>query len=385
MSFVTLLTRRRPLPRLPGPGAPVTRTPRLAVRVCSLLSATALVATLSACGASSTTATSGSSGSSKSNPLSGKTIDLVSSGAAGSSHDLEARAEASYMASYLHATVDVVDKPGGGQLLAWNYVNSAQPNGLTVGTVDVEGALANLWEEVPNNNVKPTQIIMLGGLAGGITGASEVMFAPKSLPWTNIYSLLKERSRPVKELGSVGDVPGPLLFGAYHVPHQDLTSYASSTDELQGLLRGDGDISIKSWAGSWASYATSGPGRVLLAYTMRPVWKERPSVPTIAQILKKAPITGPERTAVVTDTSALDAGTGLFAPPKTPPSIVGALRKAVAYAISQPGFKSRAAKAQISDTYESPTSQQAVLDRGASSGTVSLMRKFVPLHTGVAS
>lgn len=340
-----------------------------------------LAAALTAC------RTSGISGNASSSaPLAGQTINLVSSGAAGSSHDLEARAEAPYIAKYLHATVHVVDKPGGGQLLAWNYVNAAPPDGLTIGTVDVEGVLANMWEEVPNNNVKPDKIIMLGGLAGGVTGASEVMFAPKSLPWHDIYALLKERSSQIKELGSVGDVPGPLLFGAYHVPYKDLTAYASSTDELQGLLRGDGDLTVKSWAGSYAAYATGGNGQVLLAYTMRPTWKLRPSVPTVSQLLKKdPPSSAGEGAALVTDTTALDGGTGLFAPPGTPSAVVADLQKAVKYAITQPGFAGKAANAGISDSYESAAAQAAAIRAGTVPATIATMRKYVPLHTGVAS
>lgn len=348
---------------------------------CGAVASAVLAVALTGCRSSGS-----GSNSSSSNPLGGKTINLVSSGAAGSAHDLEARAEAPYIAKYLHATVHVVDKPGGGQLLAWNYVNAAPPDGLTIGTVDVEGVLANLWEEVPSNNVKPDKIIMLGGMAGGVKGASEVMFAPKSLPWHNIYPMLKERSRQIKEIGSVGDVPGPLLFGAYHVPYKDLTSYSSSTDELQGLLRGDGDLTIKSWAGSYAAYVTGGKGQVLLAYTMRPTWKLRPSVPTVAQLLKKAPpASAGEAKALVTDTTALDAGTGLFAPPGTPSAVVTALQKAVKYAITQPGFATKADNAGLSDTYESASAQENILRTGTAPATVATMRKYVPLHTGVAS
>jgi tripartite-type tricarboxylate transporter receptor subunit TctC len=223
-------------------------------------------------------------------------------------------------------------------------------------------------------------------MAGGVTGASEVMFAPKSLPWHDIYALLKERSSQVKELGSVGDAPGPLLFGAYHVPYKDLTSYASSTDELQGLLRGDGDLTVKPWAGSYAAYVTGGKGQVLLAYTMRPTWKLQPSVPTVSQLLKKDPpsSTG-EGLALATDTTALDGGTGLFAPPGTPPAVASALQKAVKYAITQPGFAAKAVSESLSSTYESPADQAAALRAGTVPATVATMRKYVPLHTGVAS
>jgi tripartite-type tricarboxylate transporter receptor subunit TctC len=106
----------------------------------------------------------------------------------------------------------------------------------------------------------------------------------------------------------------------------------------------------------------------------------------VAQLLKtNPPVSKDEGTALVTDTTALDGGTGLFAPPKTPAATVAALQKAVEYAIAQPGFKSRAAKANISDTYESAADQTTALNIGMVPATIDLMRKFVPLHTGIAS
>lgn len=352
----------------------------------------------SACGSSSTGASaSGQSGSSQpgssqttstpsgsggSSPLAGKTIDLISSGSAGSTHDLFARAVAPALAEYLHATIDVVDKPGGGQLLAWNYTYGAKPDGLTICTVDVEGVLANLWEKVPNNNVVSNKIEMLGGITGA-GGAAEIMYATKNSP--NIYNLLKSKSQ-VKELGSVGDVPGPLLFGAYNTPYKDLTSYSDAAAQLQGILRGDGNVSVKSWGGSWAAYATGNKGKAILAYTMRPTWSIDPSVPTVGTLLQKdPPPNAVEVKAVEADTSALDGGTGIFAPPGTPQNIVSALIAGVKYAVSSSTYQTDATKAKISTTYEPAADQQSKLASGSQSSTVTLMRKYVPLATGVAS
>lgn len=356
----------------------VTRSTK--VRVAAVAAAVAMAA--SACGNSSSTSSGKSGNSGSSNPLAGKTIDLISSGSAGATHDLFARAIAPGMGKYLHATVDVVDKPGGGQLLAWNYTEQAKPDGLTICTVDPEGVLANLWEKVPNNMVVPNKIVMVGGTTGA-GGASEIMYATKSTP--DIYTLLKSK-KTVKELGSVGDVPGPLLFGAYNTPYKDLTSYSDSSAELQGMLRGDGDVSIKSWGGPWAAYATGGKGKTILAYTMRNTWSVNPSVPTVAALMKKDPPPNKqEEKAVVTDTNALDAGTGLFAPPGTPANIANALTAAVKYAIGTSTFKTDAKKAQISTTYESAADQEKAMKSGSTPATVKLMRKYVPLSTGVAS
>lgn len=343
--------------------------------------AVAAVVPLAGCNAKAQNSAGGSQ------PLAGKTIQLVSSGAAGSSHDLLARALAPDLARYLHATVHVVDMPGGGQLLAWNYVAHQAPNGLTIGTIDVEGVLANMWEKVPGQKVSPGQLTMLGGGAGGVAGNSEVMFAATSPNpiYGSVYKLAADRSAKVLELGSVGDVPGPLFFKVYHVPYQDLSSYPDSSAELQGMLRGDGNVDVKSYAGSWVSYVKSGKGKVLLAFSMRPTWKADPAVPTVAQLLQRNPVSGPGRAALVADATALDAGTGVFGPPGLPKAQATALQHAIAYAYSQQDFLKAAANGHLSTGYESAASEAAAIEAGVQPQVVQDIREFVPLSTGVAS
>ena len=349
----------------------------------ALLPAVAVAAALplTGCGAKA----QGSGGGSQ--PLAGKTIQLVSSGAAGSSHDLLARAVAPYIAKYLHATVHVVDMPGGGQLLAWNYVSHQAPDGLTIGTIDVEGVLANMWEKVPGQKVNPGQLTMLGGSAGGVGDESQVMIAAKSAnpAYASIYSLAADRSSKVLELGSVGDVPGPMFFKLYHVPYQDLSSYPDSSAELQGMLRGDGNVDVKSYAGSWVTYVKSGKGKVLFVFSMRPSWQADPSVPTVPQLLQRDPVSGPGRSALVADSTALDAGTGLFGPPGLPQNLATALQHAVAYTFTQPGFAKAAADGHLATAFETAAAEASAIKTGVQPQVVQEIRQFVPLSTGVAS
>jgi len=322
------------------------------------------------------------------NPFVGTTIDLVSSGGAGSNHDLFARAVAPGIASFLHAKVDVVDMPGGGQLLAWNYVNHAVPTGLVIGTIDVEGALANLWEKVPNNSVNPATVTWLGGYPG--EGSAEVLYASKSAPQpvesalTSIYTLIKDHTVPIKELGSVGDVPGPLFFTLYHIPSTDLTSYGNATDQLAGIQRGDGPTTVKSWGGGFATWATSGGGKVIFSFSMDHKWKANPRIPTLYTLLKKDPpkVGAP---ALVADATALDAGTGIFGP--------GGLTKAETFWLSAAihasengGFyKTAMTNARIQLGYESPAAEKAAVKYGIQAKTIALLRKYLPLSTGIAS
>ena len=65
----------------------------------------------------------------------GKTIDLITTGAAGTFNDLNARIIASYLGRDTGANVIVTDRSGAGGLEGTNYVYKARPDGLTLGTV----------------------------------------------------------------------------------------------------------------------------------------------------------------------------------------------------------------------------------------------------------
>ena len=316
----------------------------------------------------------------------GETIHLISSGGAGSTHDLEARSVASLLAQNLHATVDVVDMPGGGQLKAWSYVAAAKPDGLTIGTIDVEGVMANLWEKVPGQNFNPSRLTMLGGFAGGIAGGANLLFTNTTRPpLDSIEDLVKDRSVQIRELGSVGDVPGPLLFKLYHVPYQDLSSYPDSGAELQGILRGDGQVSVKTWGGGWATFVTSGKGHVLLEFSMRSQWKVDSTVPTLPTLFKRDPLPAAQEAAMAADAGGLDAGTAFFGPPGVSAAKAQLLQRAISWAMRQPTFVTRAQHGQISQYYETPQQEVAALHSGLASKTVNEMRRYVPLSTGVAS
>lgn len=356
----------------------------------STASSTATTAAPSTTGAASTTAASSSSNPPNipNNPFAGKTIRLISSGAAGSTHDLALRAAAPYLAKYLHATTDVVDMPGGGQLLAWNYISKAAPDGLTIGTTDIQGLLANRWEKVPNETPNIQNLSYLGFVGGGVAGGAKVLFSVNTnkAPLTSIFTLVQDHTTKVTYLGSVGDVSVPMLFKIYNIPYTALTTYSGSLAELQGILRGDGELSSKTWGGSWASFVTSGKGKVLVEFSMRKTWGIDPNVPTLYTLLQKnPPATASEKAALEANASALDAGMGLFGPAGIPANKLAILQAAVKWTVAQPGFIAQSQKSKLSTAYESPQQEIAAIDAGINPTTEATIRKFVPLSTGVAS
>ncbi len=356
----------------------------------STASSTATTAAPSTTSASSTTGASSGSNPPNipNNPFAGKTIRLISSGAAGSTHDLALRAAAPYLAKYLHATTDVVDMPGGGQLLAWNYISKAAPDGLTIGTTDIQGLLANRWEKVPNETPNIQDLSYLGFVGGGVAGGAKVLFSVNTNkpPLTSIFTLVQDHTTKVTYLGSVGDVSVPMLFKIYNIPYTALTTYSGSLAELQGILRGDGQLSSKTWGGSWASFVTSGKGKVLVEFSMRKTWGIDPNVPTLYTLLQKnPPATASEKAALEANASALDAGMGLFGPAGIPANKLAILQAAVKWTVAQPGFIAQSQKSKLSTAYESPQQEIAAIDAGINPTTEATIRKFVPLSTGVAS
>ncbi len=364
----------------------------------AVVSSTILAACGSSTSASSTVTTAASSSSTSAasssppnipnNPFAGKTIRLISSGSAGSTHDLALRAAAPYLAKYLHATTDVVDMPGGGQLKAWNYVAAATPDGLTFGTSDIQGLLGNRWEKVPNETPNIQDLTYLGFVGGGVGGGAKVLYSvnTNAAPLTNIFTLVKDHTIPVKYLGSVGDVSVPLLTKIYNIPEVSLTSYKDSLAQLQGIMRGDGQICNKTWGGSWAAYVTSGKGKVLLEWSMRPSWSIDPNVPTLATLMKKdPPATAADKAALEANASALDAGMALMGPAGIPADKVAILQAAVKWTVEQPGFIAQSTKSKLSTTYESPAQEIAAIKAGIDPTTVAAIRKYLPISTGVAS
>lgn len=339
-----------------------------------------------AAGKKTTSASPGAPPSVANNPFAGKTIRLIAAVSAGESPDLAVRAIAPDLARYLHATVDVVDMPGAGQLIGWNYTAHAAPNGLTIGLINVQGILANRWEKVPNETPNIQDLSYLGFTSGA--ELTRVVFSskPSTAPYSSILALLSDHSQNVKYIGSVGDVTMPLLFKAYKVPYTALTSYGDSAQELQGMERGDGDISAKSWGGPWADYASSGKAKPILDVTMAPKWNLKPSVPTIPTLLREdPPASASEKAAIIADASALDAGWGLMGPAGIPTSKLAILRAAIKWSVAQPDFIARSKQAQVSTVYESAAQEIAAIRAGINPTTVATIRQYVPTSTGVAS
>jgi len=360
--------------------------------IVGLVLATATI--LSACGGASAPASSAAAAGSApassaapaaaANPFKGKTINLTIAGGAGGSFDLEGRTLAPYLGKQLGATIDVVNLPGGGGLKGWNAVAHDKPDGMNIGIGYIQGQVANVWEKVPGQNFDPVKLTWLGGYAGNRGLTAKVMFANSQKPPFDTLDHLIATKDKVIELGAVGDVSGPLFFKVYNVPNEDLTSYADASAQKVGLLRGDGQVDVKTYPG-WQSLVTSGKVWPILDFSLRPMWSVNPKVPTIGAFMKTHPIPAEAQAAMKADAAALDAGAGVFAPVGLESSRAQVFRTAIAAAFKDSGLLAQAKKSHLSPFYLDASQEVAAINTGLEPKTVTIMRKYLPLSQGEAS
>lgn len=246
--------------------------------------------------------------------------------------------------------------------------------------------IANVWEKVPNQNFNPLNLTWLGGFTGTSPLGAKTMFSVANTPPANsAANLVKDRTTKVIELGAVGDVSGPLFFRIYHIPYEDLTSYSGANTQLTGLLRGDGQVDVKTYSANWEADSVTGKIHPIMIFSLDKTWGVNPSVPTIGTFIKHHPVSAAAKAAIVADAKVLDAGWGFFAPPHTPSRQAALLRDAISWAFTQPQLTKHFAKVGLAPGHASWQVQLSAIRTGVEPSTVKTMRKYVPLSQGVSS
>lgn len=286
----------------------------------------------------------------------GKTLDIIA-GSVGGSLDLEARAIAPTLSSYLGVSVDVQDWPGPGGILSQDATEKAVPNGLTIGFVNALGNIQNALTGVSGVNFNPERVAFLSG--AGPSGYV-VIGSPKSA-YTN-FAALKSATTSVGVLNYLSGASPTImqtLAGLMHLDVNYITGYNSSGAVISGFERGDGPVTI-------STLALAGPlianGRAVpLAITNKfPVGtnyrKFVLNTPTFAQLVRQYP--AETNQGKKQDTALLDmvneTGQPLFTQTRVPATRVSALRDAIEYAFSQQSIKTLLTTEGNNDQYIDP-------------------------------
>ena len=262
----------------------------------------------------------------------GKTITLVSPVAAGQQYDIQLRAMAPEMASYLHATVNIEDFST--NLAGMDTFARSAANCLTIGALEVTTTLSYQITNLPGVNFNASRLDFLGGIENpqGLW-----MTTPQSniTSFGGLYTFAK--AEPVKvmiNLASSAMIPTRLFLIAFGIKNQLLTAYPSIGALGTGFLRGDGQleqattVAADPWIqghegtpiASYQTFAKSDPAYPLAG-----------KVPTMAQLFKKYPPKNKTESAAYAAATAWNAAPvlSIAAPTATPADCTAALRASV--------------------------------------------------------
>lgn len=274
----------------------------------------------------------------------GKTITITTSTGPGGTYDLIARLVARHMGKYIdgHPQMVVQNMPGGGNVLATNYMYTIAPKDGT--------AMAVINNAIPLHQVIDSRGVRYDSSKFnwiGSTGAkNEVVFAWKSTGVKSVEDLKK------KELVLGGTGPGSsiviiptVMNNVLGTKFKIVTGYKSSNDVFLAMERGE----VQARDGSYASIVTGYPSwikdnkLVFLAQEGLKRDKALPNVPLLTELAKTD-----EQHAILKLISSPSAlGQPYLAPPETPKDRVAALRKAFADTMHDKAFLADAAKSEF--------------------------------------
>ena len=265
----------------------------------------------------------------------GKTVSYVVATAAGGGYDLYGRLVAEYMQRYLPGSTFVVrNMPGAGHLIGANYVGSAKPDGLTMGTFNtgliysqiaqIDGLRIDLakmsW--IGKAGTDPRVIIMAAHTP--FKSVTEVRASKEQLKWSG------------SGLGSAAYMELKLLLDGLHLPGRILTGYNGNDDRL-AMRRKEIDGTIGSQS-SYQDFADSGYGRFIAQ-----IGGTDPKIPQLRDLVKNE--SGEIRAIVALIQSQGEIGRLTAGPPNIPAERLAVLVAVYKQALENPELRDKALKA----------------------------------------
>jgi tripartite-type tricarboxylate transporter receptor subunit TctC len=271
----------------------------------------------------------------------GKTITLITSTGVGGTYDVVARLVARVMPRYLagHPTIIVQNMPGGGNVLATNYMYNIAPKDGT--------AIATLHSAMPLHQVlDPRDVRYDAGRFAwlGSTGPqNEVILVWRT---AGVKTLDDAREREVI-LGGTGVASGIVIIPAVMnellgTRFKIVTGYRTSEDVNLGLERGE----VQARAFGIDSIASQHPDWIaehkvtFLAQAGARRDKRMPDVPLLTELAR----TDEQRQMFALVSSAPALGQPYVAPPGVPPERLALLRQAFAATLKDASFLAEAEK-----------------------------------------
>lgn len=287
----------------------------------------------------------------------GKTMKIVTSTGIGGSYDSMARSAARYMPKYLpgEPTIIVQNMPGGGNLLATNYMYVTAPqDGTAIATINNAIPLHQAMDG-PGVRFDARKFNWLGST--GNSNSVTIAWATagvKSIEDVKTKELVLGGTGPASSIVIFPTVMNKILGTKFKI----VTGYKSSSIVDLALERGE----IQARSGSYESIVSNRPDwikekKVTFLVQVGPKReKELPDVPLLTDLAR----TDDERQILKLVSSPILLGRPFLAPPGVPADRVQLLRKAFLATTADKGFLEEAAKQDIAID---PVSGEVIAER----------------------
>lgn len=274
----------------------------------------------------------------------GKIITITTSAGPGGTHDVVARVLTRYMSKYLdgHPQMIVQNMPGGGNVLATNYMYAIAPKDGTA--IAVVSNVIPLHQVIDKRGVRydAAQFNWLGSIGG----KNDVVFAFRKSGVLTLDDLKK------KELVLGGSGPGSNFIIIPTVMNEVLGTkfkiimgYKSSHDLFLAMDRGE----IQARDGTYASIISAYPDWLKdnrLVFFVQNGIKRDPVLPDVPLLIELAK-TEEERELLTLIASPAPLGQPYLAPPGVASDRVTALRQAFAASMGDKEFIAEATKLKV--------------------------------------
>jgi tripartite-type tricarboxylate transporter receptor subunit TctC len=267
----------------------------------------------------------------------GQTLTFIANTTAGSNNDIEARIITVGMGQYLHATINVVDDPAGGNITGQDVMASSTPNGLTFGYLGTGGDILNTITDTTGLNFNPSRLAFLGTIAP----PDHMLLVSETSPYKTFAQMLKApASDPVTLISDTGatTLEQYLLLKAFNINARVIPGYANTAAMDEGFIRGDG-MGMLSSTGAAGSYLVANQAYGVWVNSRLPARVNYSAatskVPTLAQLAAKYPPKTKIAKEALETLEDFQANSGyLFvAPSATPTPQLTALRAALKHAL----------------------------------------------------
>lgn len=198
------------------------------------------------------------------NYYAGQTITIISPDAVGGGFNTVSRIVAPFLASYLHATVNVTNISQANTIAGQDQFEADPKNGLTVGMINAGTDIEAIVTNTSGVNFNPQKVVFLGGNNVSAGGGFECL---TSAGYTSFKQVVQSTS-PVSEVivsSGTQTLQLDLTNAAFNIDAKVIGGFTNTSAEVQGEESGLGNCGVLSIATpAWGPYLEAGQAHLLM-------------------------------------------------------------------------------------------------------------------------